>query len=399
MATLLATRVFLTYRVHYALIAVVVIAAAGLVFVAVRDRATLRRMASDLAPVLAVVGVALFVHVIIGARMSSGIDGFLRVSLGPLCWIAAAVLGHMAHTSRTAPLVATGVAVGPSALIGIVSGLEYAGISTPLGTWYVGWSSALGSWAPSAGEVFRSVGFEVDPNTFGLLGAVAFVLAIALQDAPRPRAALAAGGLIILVMSGSRTAAFAAGFALVAWMLWGYRSRVGFRELGRRMAPVALGVAASLLAVALVAGISGSAGALVDRLESSGTKVTSALQRGDYSAAAGSATNERTEIWGRAWDLYLRYPAGVFWQPEDIIGRSIHNEYLERLVMGGPIYLASFLFLLGWLVLRVRPPEAPGFGVAMGVMYGTAALALGPSLLPPVLVLGFYLIGWASARR
>ena len=104
-------------------------------------------------------------------------------------------------------------------------------------------------------------------------------------------------------------------------------------------------------------------------------------------------------IWSSALGWYARYPAGAFLLPESLVGRSIHNEYLERLLKGGPLLLGALLYLLWWLALKVRPACAPTFGVAMFAAYAAAAMMLGPSVLPPFLGMAFYFIGWMAAQK
>ncbi len=399
LATATATRIYLVSGAHWALIAVVAAGVSTAVLLAVRDRGYPGRLARELMPVLVSAGIAVFVHAIISTRMGGGLPVFLRVCLGPACWVGAALLGHAASEWRRVPLVAAAVATWVSAAGGLFALARHLGLTGALGRVYVEWTRALGGWTPAPGEQFRATGFAADPNTYGLIGAVALVFAASVEGRPRLRAFVAAGGLLVVALSGSRTAALSVACAAIAWFAAAALDRASFRERVRHLAPVAGALVAVLLVMVLVVGVAGAPSGLVDRLAQTGTRVAEALGAGDVASAAGTATNERSEIWARGWALYASYPAGVFWQPEDLIGRSVHNEYLERLILGGPLYLGAFLFLLGWLIVRVRPWEAPGFGPAFGVLYAAAAVTLGPSLLPPFLVLGFYLVGWAGGRR
>lgn len=68
-------------------------------------------------------------------------------------------------------------------------------------------------------------------------------------------------------------------------------------------------------------------------------------------------------------------------------------------IKGGPLLLGALLYVLFWLLLRIKPAPAPSFGPAMSVAYGATAMMLGPSLLPPFLGMAFYFIGWMAAQK
>jgi len=398
-ATVAATSVYLMFGAHYALMAVVLTGAATLVAMWFAGPTVVSRCLRRLAPVGVFALVALVVAAIISTRMPSGIAGFWRVSLAPACWFSSAVLGYFAGRFKAAPLAAAAGSVGTAALVGFIALSEVGGLTTPWGRLYVAWSTSVGAWSPGTGESFRAVGLDVDPNTFGLVGTVALVAAVCIGGPLWLRASVAAASGAVIVLSGSRTAVVAAVLAVgvVAIGAWLRRHVV----TGDHTRPLVIAVAGAVLGAVVTVALIGAAGQGVSAVERLGTTATGLAGSGvgaESPAAIENATGGRTEIWARAWRLYLEHPLGVFVQPETLLGRSIHNEYLDRLVTGGPLSLLALLGLLGWLAIAIRPPAAPMIGPALCAVYAVAAVTLGPSLLPPFMGLAFYLVGWGCAQ-
>jgi hypothetical protein len=350
-------------------------------------------------PIIVLTGATVATTLITAVRLpTGGLHYALSYPIAPACWVAAGVLGLAASRRRVFPLVVAGVSVWASAIAALVDLSARAGLSTPVGVWYEEWSRAVRASVPGPGESFRTAGLEVDPNAFGLIGMVALVFALTLEGSSRSRAVIAAGAFVVLAMSGSRTAAVSVVVACVAWLAPSVGNWSGLRGRARQLGPALVGVlVAGVVLLAASAG-AGTAVGVAGRLAAS-TAALSQPQGAGVSGAVDAATSGRLAIWTSTLQAYAAHPAGAFYPPELLVGRSVHNEYLETLLWGGPILVAAFLYLLWWLFVKVRPAEAPAFGPAMGAAYGCAALALGVSMQSAFLGMAFYLVGWMCGQR
>lgn len=397
--------IYLRWGVHAPLLISIVVSALTLGFMFAENPGRTLKSLKRLWAVLVFAGITAVVVTIIVVRMQLGWQGEGRVLLGPLGWVAATVLGFAAARKRVLPLFVAAATVWVSAAVGMLDLAQSSGFSSALGEAYLHWSLALGRWVPGPTEGFRAVGLDVDPNTYGLIGVVALAFVVPLLDSARARAAVASGATIVIVLSGSRTAALTAVLILAAAFIFGLAQRTSLRELGRAMAPV---VVSGLVTAALLAG----GALLIPGLATTSERLAPAtvdlapgdVAAGDAAPAAPSGTDSlglsgRVEIWRVASQLYAQNPAGLFLMPEVYLGRSVHNEYLERLLQGGPVMFAALLVLLGWMAVRLRPETAPGFGIAMAVAYGAAAMMLGPSWLQPFTAPAFYFIGWMTGQK
>lgn len=397
-STLAASAIYLMSGKFYALMVPVALAVISLVAMGLRSRATLKRCLRRLAPIAAFALLTVAVAAIAAIRMQSGLAGTMRYAMGPESWFSAAVLGYMAGRSKIVPLVVATTVALISALIGLLSFFESAGMSTSLGQLHVAWLAAVGAWAPGPSEMFRAVGLDLDPNTYGLIGAVALVALVCIDGPVWLRALGGASAGSVLVLSGSRTAIVATvvGLAVAALVqLADSRSRDHRESFG--IVPALAGMLIAVVLLGATVTVQAGPGAALQRLGLGASGLAAGGGAASPSAVA-IASSGRTEIWTRALEVYARYPLGAFLQPESLVGRSIHNEYLERLLFGGPVLVAAFIGLLVWIATRLRPATAPSLGPTMCAVYAVSAFTLGPSLLPAFLGLGFYLVGWGSAQ-
>lgn len=396
---LFASRIFAATGMPWSVAAVVVLGVIGVALAWLRDRGPVRLLRA-IAPVLVLAVVDGFVYWVTGVRLHASALAYFRALLAPACFVAAAVLGYTAsRRGELAPLVVAAATAWASVVAAAFGLAQRAGLASPLTGWYAAWNAAAGAWQPGPSDVFRAVGFEVDPNTFGLIGVVCLVVALALTSHVRLRIATAVGATLVIAASGSRTALVA---ALLAAVVAAVPVPVGVetaKRRGRELAPlgIAIAVTAAVLALAIVA-TGGPAGTL-QRLGTSATAIESAGQTG-ASAAADEALSGRVQIWTRALAAYSARPMGVFQPPESLLsGRSVHNEYIERLLYGGPLMLAAFLLLLAWLAARSAPASAPSLGRVLAVAWGVSAMMLGPTLSAPFMAMAFFLVGWGRGTR
>jgi hypothetical protein len=218
--------------------------------------------------------------------------------------------------------------------------------------------------------------------------------ALAIAGFPRSRALLAGAASLVIILSGSRTAAAA---ALLVVLLLGVAALTARSEPGRRWTEYWPPLAAVGLVIALTAVVSLSAGQAVPLTQRLGAG-TGVAAPGSSEPTLDAATSGRFGLWMRGWKVYADNPLGVFVAPEYPVGGSLHNEYLTWLVYGGPIALAVFLYLLGWLAVSIQPTGASNLGLLLATAYAVTALALVPSTLSPMMGMGYYFIGWAAGN-
>jgi hypothetical protein len=394
--TAAATRVALTFHRPLTLTATVTFAIAAWVLVLAEDRSAAWTSLRRLAPLIAFSAATVLTIAISLQRTPPELHLVPRV-VGPVSWVAAALLGYFAGGRRGGALGVALASVWISLAAGALDFANHAGWHTALGTWYAQWSTAAGAWAPTVSERFRTVGLDIDPNHYGLIGAVALPFALTLRGSPRARAFLALGATLVVATSGSRTAGLAALAGTLVWLVASLTATER-RQRFTDSLPALAGVGAAVALVLALSLATGAPSALLDRLGQSGQTLESAGTSQSAFSAVNSAINGRLELWQRALGWYERYPLGAFVPSEMLVGRSVHNEFIDRLLWGGPLLLGAFLFVLGWLAVRVRPPDAPAFGPAHCGVYVAAALMLGPSMQGAFAAMGFYLVGWACSR-
>lgn len=258
----------------------------------------------------------------------------------------------------------------------------------------------------------RLSGGAADPNSLGLLCALALLVTAAagMRHGAR-RAAALLGTLLLaagLVLSGSRS-----GFLIP---IFGLAALFAFRSLSARSRALrgqALGLAAAAVALAVLAvavfGIGGgSRGSLTTRL---GETFDSALPI-EYRISA------RPILWRSALSLFLDHPAagaglGSFsWRLPDLLreqGRQLPmrdnpgSAYLQALAESGIIGFAVtlvFALSLGRQAARTVASDASGperVGAGVAVIAFLLALAIGSHWLAPDVSLFFFLLAATAA--
>ncbi len=347
-------------------------------------KAAWRRMAVGIVPIVLAAVASMVAYFIAASRYTGSHSTRSLVLLVPFAWVAAAALGYRGRVTGSRALHVASWAVMVLSLLGALIGATHAaGLVTGISESYEAWNVSAGVGATSRDGFLRSVGFEIDPNTFGLIGALLVAIGLSIPSRAWVRWGLVGGSAVIVVLSGSRTAVAAVVFAAIAYALVSVLARRGAAgPLSRKSLAIAI-VVAMLLVIVL-------AGVLVATGQSATTGGASAVEE---------TLSGRIGIWRRAMAIYLVQPMGLFQPPEMVLGMSVHNEYIERLVLGGPLLLFALVALLVWLAARVRPAVAPAIGPALAVVYASAALTLGPSLLQAFTSLLFYAVGWGIAEQ
>ncbi len=251
----------------------------------------------------------------------------------------------------------------------------------------------------------RLEGGSVDPNSLGLLCALALLVAITYAaSGPPARRRAATGGVLVLLLaaglllSGSRSGmAVAAGSLLLLFFVSAFRGRA------RAAAAVALVVLASAAAVIALRAGAGSAGARLAQTFDSALPL-------EYRVSA------RPVLWRAAGRLFLRHPfqgagmAAFSWEFPDLLraeGRSLPSRdnpgsgYVQALAetgaLGFLVTAAAALALAaqGWRHARdpAADPRTAAGGISVVVFL--AALAAGSHWLAPDVALFFFLLAAA----
>ncbi len=251
----------------------------------------------------------------------------------------------------------------------------------------------------------RLSGGAVDPNSLGMLCALALVVGWALwlgggrrRSVPALLAAAVLG--TGLVLSGSRSGLLVVGASLLALFL--------FRRSARSARAVALaaGLAAALVAAALL--FSGSRGSL-------GRRVASLL---DPSVPAASRVSARPMLWRAAWRLFRQHPVegggmGVYtWRLPDLLENESRpwkirdnpgSAYVQALAETGILGLALTLFFAAALArdalrrLRQRDADPVAVSAAATALAFLGSLAVGSHWLAADTGLFFFLVASLAA--
>ncbi len=134
-----------------------------------------------------------------------------------------------------------------------------------------------------------------------------------------------------------------------------------------------------------------------DRRAGRHASVQAAQSEGDTFAKLNALSGDRLVKWKAGWQLYAEHPLGAFVSAGAVLGYSVHNDFLNALVLWGPSALSTDLGFIAWLALR-RPAGAPTAGMMLAAAFATGAMFLTATWLYVMMSLGFYLVGWTAAR-
>ena len=246
----------------------------------------------------------------------------------------------------------------------------------------------------------RLSGGAVDPNSLGLLCAMALVLGVACWGRKGPLPGIAAVALFGtgLLLSGSRSGLLVAAGSLL------------LLPAARRTTPSgrALGLVAAAVAVLLLAGLllSGSPGTLGGRLAATF----------DPSRSIGSRVSARPLLWSAAWRLFREHPLegggmGVFsWELPDLLkaqgarlpmrdnpGSAYFQALAETGILGLAITLLFAAALARDAVRRLASGEGVAVAAALAALSFLGALVVGSHWLAADTGLFFFLIASVAA--
>lgn len=231
----------------------------------------------------------------------------------------------------------------------------------------------------------RATGLLVNPNSYGMVGSVFFIVSYSLLHVSTPPVSRWTGsmlgicGIFIIVTSASRSALVGAGIAFLLQSVLGI-ARAGKHSL-RALAVLILMTTAT---VVLVAEPELLPNAVTDRYITFVKILNSGVTADDNAVA-------RTDMWREVWSIYTQqYPLGTGVAPTYVTGIPIDSYYFTTLLQGTLFFTFTFvLFIFSIFYLGVKnhsdiPPQRFQGGVLVGLAAFVAAgsLTLSPLLEP-----------------
>lgn len=250
------------------------------------------------------------------------------------------LLGAIGRLSDARFWVALRWAVVAAVTLGALAGLLQARI---LGGPFAQLASILRLWDAEVASQYgiqlitgRALGLDVNPNTYGLLGAVGILYSLYEDDTPTLwRAWLSTLSLVIIVLSGSRAVLLGTLAAIAFDFILRTASRFG------RLSITRLTVVVVVAAFWLVGTVYAS-----EQIAAYTTRIGSGIRAVTTDAAQDSSVSGRYEMWREALVHLKNNPLGTFGPPQTSLGFPTDNEYLYVLLQGGPVLLALYLLAL-----------------------------------------------------
>lgn len=252
----------------------------------------------------------------------------------------------------------------------------------------------------------RATGLLINPNSYGLLGALVFVIFVAsilsgLRLGKRYKILMISGALWAVLVSGSRSAVLGILVALVIMYL-SLLGTVGLERGGKllgRALRFGLFIVFTLTPLVTLA-----FAALPEVLRERLLRIAGILSQG---AEVDPNATGRIEMWFEAIaEYWLNYPFGTLVPPSYALWLAIDSYYVVTLTQGTPIFLFSFLLflfgamLLGFSLLNRSSVESKWVGLTLlgfsGVVAG-ASFTLSPLLQAQVIALFWSLLGLGFA--
>lgn len=252
----------------------------------------------------------------------------------------------------------------------------------------------------------RTTGLLVNPNSYGLFGALVLVILVAvilseLRLGKQYKILVLICSLWAVFTSGSRSAILGVLVAFVILLISLIIAKVLKREeklVGRALR---LGFFVILVLAPIVFTVSIF---LPEVLRKRLLLIKEILVRGPE---ADPNAIGRIESWSKAITKYWHdYPFGTWVPPGYAFSAAIDNYYVVVLTQGTPVYLIAYVLfllgviLLGFYLLDQTPAESKWVGLTLlgfgGVITG-ASFTLSPLLEPQIIVLFWSMIGIAFA--
>lgn len=282
------------------------------------------------------------------------------------------------------------LAVWAQAIMGAFQMMQRQGIDTAPGRFIEEWDLEMAKVFKAQFAMGRAEGFDVNPNSYSFLGVVVLTWALfGMKNGPM-RWAGVTGSLIVIALGQSRTAALVV-IALLAFAVFDALRR---NSKGAVLRWVIVGAAGLLVVGALTYVTIGPRA-----MQSLTSRFTTGAATVTQGTGADKNLDARTQVWGRAWEVFLEKPLGAWEAPGRVLGGAPDNDFIHRLVLAGPLGVFVAIALLVWLWVCLRPPAAPSFGPAFAIALGLSSMTAVATQALAYLIMGWFVVGAAVGLR
>ncbi|NTU72338.1 MAG: hypothetical protein HGB10_11055 [Coriobacteriia bacterium] len=289
-----------------------------------------------------------------------------------------------------------------SASVGAFQMAEATGLHSFVGRWIVALDTAASARAHAPIAWMRAEGFSLNPNVYTPFAIVGVIWALFGGRKGPLRWVTLASSVVIGVLGQSRTT------ALVIVVLLGV---VGLRTLfssttkHNTIRRVALVVLAMLVMVGVLAGRSvyGPPDRTLTGLSSVVPRALTETGELAFKPLTDDGVASRIEAWSMALDTISKHPRGVFGRAAASMKPypHAHNEFLQRLLYAGPLWLVVHIAFLLWLAIWLWPKGMPWIGLATASALFVNGLTEPLAWMYPFDVLLYVIIGsamWGMTR-
>jgi len=340
---------------------------------------------------------------------------FLQLAI-PCAWY----LGRCSSWTGTKAL---GVVLVASASIMVALQLsEYlhlSGYANPVGAWLKSinlGNSPFSIWTWQYPESVRAQGLGRFPAAYSFVALILCCWALSGQGLRNLRMAGLILAMLVLYLSGTRTALFAIVIIGIVLLCILIKRRGLFSWIKRNAKQIVVGSAILFALTGSIYWLTGAEnfGRNMPLLTSENEQaiVDSSMKStivGDEDVSSQSQTSDifyqissgRTEIWQEALGEIRNSPLGIWKHSSTVLtyGSHPHSDTLDRLLTAGPVSLFFYLWFVWWLAFRAYSPLAsnypPLFAVAI-VASGLFETVFSQMVFVPA---GFFILGFLSSAK
>jgi len=265
------------------------------------------------------------------------------------------------------------IILGVDFVVATAEYLQLSGYHNVIGQWLLNFNTKTGrlyplwQWVPP--EPVRAQGLNSNPNCFAFIAAIGACWAIAARGMRSLRMSVFLLSIGCILISGTRSVLFSllcVGVVFVIIQIRAHTFRSWIRT-HRSLLLITIGGILLLFAAFAVAG--GGVFPGVSRSVDTVTTLATESEATTSSAqASADVTSGRIVRWKHALTSIIHHPLGTG-QPYPLTTKQAHahNDILNRLMTGGPLSALLYCAVLFWFLFCLATPEAPRFGLYIGV--------------------------------
>ena len=266
------------------------------------------------------------------------------------------------------------VILGVAFVVAAAEYLHLSGHHNIIGGWLLNLNTKTGhlypvwQWAPP--EAVRAQGLNSNPNCFAFVAAIGACWAVASRGMRSLRMSVLLLSIGCILISGTRSVLFSLLCVGAVFVIIQLRAHTFGSWLRTHRSLLLITVGGILILAATFAvtggGVFPSVSRSVDTVTTLATE--SEAKTSDNTQASSDITSGRTVRWKNALISIIHHPLGTG-QPYPLTTRQAHahNDILNRLMTGGPLSALLYCAVLFWFLFCLATPEAPRFGVYIGI--------------------------------